>query len=211
MVISWEDDFRLRTSTSTSFCCALTKMNRGLYSVSCRSLKDALDSVCASTKETSSPAKTSSTTSWTALKTSKKFLMVFSEHFAKSQWCQFELDLCPGARSRSWRCTDCDVSRWRCITWPDEHHDSGAEHHDIHPVGRESIRQSLFLEQAWTLSERRSSRSSLRIIKIGLTAFLPAECLPTSFACSRRKKDSVGEQYCLKRSKEAKWTNKGVN
>ena len=31
-----------------------------------------------------------------SVKTSKKFLMVFSEHFAKSQWCQFELDLCLG-------------------------------------------------------------------------------------------------------------------
>ena len=31
-----------------------------------------------------------------SVKTSKRFLMVFSEHFAKSQWCQFELDLCLG-------------------------------------------------------------------------------------------------------------------
>ena len=30
------------------------------------------------------------------VKTSKKFMMIFSKHFAQSRWCQFELDLCLG-------------------------------------------------------------------------------------------------------------------
>ncbi|XP_070204901.1 toll-like receptor 4 [Littorina saxatilis] len=31
-----------------------------------------------------------------SVKASKKFVMIFSEHFAQSRWCQFELDLCLG-------------------------------------------------------------------------------------------------------------------
>ncbi|XP_070206404.1 toll-like receptor 13 [Littorina saxatilis] len=31
-----------------------------------------------------------------SVKASKKFMMVFSKHFAQSRWCQFELDLCLG-------------------------------------------------------------------------------------------------------------------